>query len=814
MYSSPVRVLVLGQDAAAVDRATRLGAVAYPAGDMAVITIPAEHDPAAPRDKHEEPVQAVLLAARDEAWLRQTLNQMAVRQMDVPVVALLPGASAAFAEFALERGAMGVADFDGLTSQGFAALLRRAFRRHQKRARRRRVYSQLWSSTSSLQRVIKNNADAIVVVNRDGVIRFLNPAAEILFARPACDLVHQHFGFPLSAGETTEIDVVRPGGQTVAAEMRVVETQWEGEPVYLASLRDITERKRAELARISLAREQAARAQAEENERRSSFLAETSRVLASSLDYQTVLHRIARLTVPFLADACVVDLLNNRGEPERVAAVHIDPDGAGLLRQIHEKQPFNPAHRNGLAAVLRTGRPEVFDGLTDDDYQKWAEDPELLGLVRRLAVRGYICVPLLARERVIGVITLLATVSNRHYNALDLALAEELAKRAAMAVENARLFHEARHANAAKDRFLAVLSHELRTPLTPVLLSLTALDHHDVSPDIRAQLEVIKRNIQLETRLIDDILDLTRIVQGKLRLQPQPVDLKHIVSATLDICCSMADIKGITLSVRVPDHPVVVWGDAARLQQVLWNVLNNAIKFTPDNGVITLQLSAADGEAIIRVKDSGIGIPPDALSRVFNAFEQVERRVTDSYGGLGLGLTIAKAILDLHRGRIGISSDGLHTGTEVTVALPQSAEAAAPARVRTSSPPARPHKPARILLVEDHPDTRHLMRKLLTSFGHEVTAVGTLHDARASLNDGKAFDVLVSDISLPDGSGLDLMPEFQRRHGGGGIAVSGFGMDHDVRRSAEAGFSTHLTKPVDMMELLRAIDGAARGTPA
>jgi signal transduction histidine kinase/CheY-like chemotaxis protein len=776
---------------------------------MAVITVPANGDGAAagrPAGDGGAPVHAVLVAARDEAWARQTIGSMALRQFEVPVVAMAPKATAALAEFALERGVMCVGDADTITAGGLSAMLRRAFQRHHKRTRRRRVYSQLWSSTTSLQRVIKNNADAIVVVNHDGVVRFLNPAAEHLFARPAADLVGEHFGFLMAAGETTEIDVVRPGGQTVAAEMRVVETQWEGEPVYLASLRDVTERKRAELSRLSLAREQAARAEAEEAERRSSFLAEASRVLASSLDYQATLHRTARLTVPFLGDACVIDLVNDRGEPETVAAVHIDPDGAQLLRQLREKHPINPAARFGIAAVLRTGKSEMLSQAADDDYRRWARDAEHLELIRRLGVRGYVCAPLTVRDRTIGTLTILATVSARRYTMADVALAEELAKRAAMAVENARLFHETRHANAAKDRFLAVLSHELRTPLTPVLLSLTALDPLDKSPEVAAQLEVIRRNIALEARLIDDILDLTRIVQGKLRLQPQPVDLRQILRAALDICGPGAEGRQIRLTTRTPDHPVVVWGDAARLQQVLWNVLNNAVKFTPDRGEVDVDLRVADGRASVRVADTGIGISAEGLGRVFNAFEQVERRVTDSFGGLGLGLTIAKAILDLHHGQIRIESDGVGRGARVTVSLPQSAEAPVRARPAAPAPPAKASNPARILLVEDHPDTRVLMRKLLASFGHEVTAVGTVGEARTNIGDGRRFDVLVSDISLPDGSGLELMPEFRAKHSARGIAVSGFGMDHDVRRSADAGFAMHLTKPVDMMELLRAID--------
>lgn len=388
---------------------------------------------------------------------------------------------------------------------------------------------------------------------------------------------------------------------------------------------------------------------------------------------------------------------------------------------------------------------------------------------------------------------------------------------------------EAQAANDAKDRFLATLSHELRTPLTPVLAVLSGLE---AAPDIgphAAELAMIRRNVELEARLIDDLLDLTRIARGKLELRRREIDARRVVEHAVATTEGELTEKGLRLDVRLAPEDHRVWADAPRLTQVFWNLLSNAAKFTPPGGTVTVRSRIEHGlfgprELAVEVQDTGIGIPPDVLPRVFDAFEQTGRRITRRFGGLGLGLAVSRAIVDLHGGRLTAASEGRGRGSAFTVRLPLGGiqedldeTGIWFARPGAAGPRAGPDKPLRILLVEDHPDTAEAMADLLRLIGHEVVVAGSvgeaLETAGALLKDGEGggVDLVVSDLGLPDGSGQDLMRELVRRHGLKGIALSGYGMEEDVRRSHEAGFTRHLTKPVDLAALREAIRQVAGG---
>ena len=374
---------------------------------------------------------------------------------------------------------------------------------------------------------------------------------------------------------------------------------------------------------------------------------------------------------------------------------------------------------------------------------------------------------------------------------------------------------EAEAANRAKDEFLAVLSHELRTPLTAVLLNVTALEHEEVLPaQARQLLSVIRRNVDLEARLIDDLLDLTRVTRGKLELRREVLDLHEQIDHSVRCCCA-AEIeqKALNVRVRADAERHHVWGDPARVQQVLWNLLKNAVKFTPHGGRIDIHTTALPGDRIaIQIRDSGIGITPEALPKIFNAFEQADRSITRRFGGLGLGLAICKAIMELHGGTIRAESEGTGKGAMFSIELPVTSARQHAASPAADAPPGAKSAGISILLVEDHPDTARAMQRLLNRRGFVVRTAASMADALRAA-DGARIDLMISDIGLPDGSGLELMRRLDGRRIKG-IALSGFGMDEDVRKSRAAGFSEHLTKPIDLEQLEAAIDRVARAVDA
>ena len=373
--------------------------------------------------------------------------------------------------------------------------------------------------------------------------------------------------------------------------------------------------------------------------------------------------------------------------------------------------------------------------------------------------------------------------------------------------EDLRMAKEvAERANLAKDAFLATLSHELRTPLTPALMSLLALEREeDLSDFVLSELGMIRRNIELETRLIDDLLDLTRIANGKLEIHTASIDLHTILSRAIEICRPAMDAKHQKLFLRLNARLSQTAGDAVRLQQVLWNLLRNAIKFTPNGGDITvITENSQPGELRFEVRDTGIGFEPELGHKLFQAFEQSGRGITQQFGGLGLGLTISRSIVEAHGGEIHAHSDGRGTGAVFTVLLPlKKTSTSRHPRSRTAAP--RASRGADVLIVEDHSDTRTTLERLLARRGHKVTVAST---GNAALDAAAAsrFDLVISDLGLPDMTGNELMTQLRDRHSLPGIAVSGYGMEADVARSRAAGFVHHLTKPIEIDRLIELID--------
>jgi PAS domain S-box-containing protein len=391
------------------------------------------------------------------------------------------------------------------------------------------------------------------------------------------------------------------------------------------------------------------------------------------------------------------------------------------------------------------------------------------------------------------------------------------AKRAEAALLEAKEAAEA--ASVAKDNFVATLSHELRTPLTPVLATLggweDSIDHFP--EQFRDDLRTMRRNIDLEARLIDDLLDLTRIVKGKLALSHEILDAHRLLQSVVRMYASEIEARSLKLTLRLEATRHVVRGDPGRLQQVFWNVLKNAVKFTPERGRIDLTTrNDAKGRLVIAVRVNGCGISKEALAKVFRPFEQGSDEVVRQYGGLGLGLTISSALLAAHGGDISASSEGVGHGATFTMTLPVLADARTwEPEILPASHCTREGKRFRLLLVEDHLDTARVLARLLRGNGHDVETAGSLREARVAFASGR-FDFLVSDVGLPDGSGVDLIREIRERYGPTlpAVALSGFGMEDDIARCRQAGFDDHLTKPVNLQKLEATIQRVAAASSA
>ncbi len=366
-------------------------------------------------------------------------------------------------------------------------------------------------------------------------------------------------------------------------------------------------------------------------------------------------------------------------------------------------------------------------------------------------------------------------------------------------VEAAKIAAET--ANKAKDDFLAALSHELRTPLTPALAAASYLvENVDKLPaEFSRELDTIRRNIQLEARLIDDLLDLTSVMRGQLKLHFNRIDAHDAIREALNFAQLGIAEKGLKVFVSLSAQHHHIWADPVRIQQVFWNLINNAVKFTGLGGKIDIRTwNDAAGRFEFDVTDTGTGIEPERQVLLFRPFEQGDRAMIPQFGGLGLGLAVSKHLIDLHGGTITVQSRGRNYGATFKVVLDVSAES-----MSTSEPTPisfKPDKPLRILLVEDHQDTRRTLSRLLTHFGHDISVADCTQSAR-DIVDSKEFDVVLSDIGLPDGSGYEVITHAKQKQPVKGVALTGFGMEEDIRRSKEAGFDYHLTKPVDFAEL-------------
>jgi PAS domain S-box-containing protein len=547
------------------------------------------------------------------------------------------------------------------------------------------------------------------------------------------------------------------------------------------------------------------------------LLAEVGSVLTASLNANTTLKNLAKLTIPSLADYCLIFMMEEGKLVRGSTAAHANLDQEQLLHQLESLSRCELDRANPLITkVLRTGRSLFLPQITKLPTPEFAHVQQLIQFQSELLPVSLMVVPLIAHSKTLGAIVLATSESKRQYHPIDLALAEDIARRVALAMENVRLYRQAQAVNRIKDEFLATLSHELRSPLNGILGWAQLLRRRHLDSETTSQgLETIERNAKAQVQLIDDLLDISRVIRGKLRLDVRPINLIPVIEAAIDAMRPAADAKEISLKWDVDPDAGLISGDPDRLQQVLWNLLSNAIKFTPKQGEVTVRLQRAETQVEITVSDTGKGINPDFLPFVFERFRQADGSLTRSYGGLGLGLAIVRHLIELHGGTVQAFSPGEGQGSTFTVKLPLfTGESDSYSHSQTEHLPL-PHDSAarvprldrvRVLVVDDEADTRTLLATALKDCGAEVETAASAEAAIAQLDQFQP-QILVSDIGLPYIDGYALIRQIRQRcaeEGGDipAIALTAYARQEDRRQALLAGFQTQIAKPINPNELV------------
>jgi signal transduction histidine kinase/ActR/RegA family two-component response regulator/PAS domain-containing protein len=634
-------------------------------------------------------------------------------------------------------------------------------------------------------------SDAIVMLEADGRIITANAAAARLFGRdlpaglPLAELLD---GDLPAEGELREMRARRDGAELV------LEVRLEGvhddrgtRVGTTAVARDVTGRRREQTRRETLAR--------------------ATERLAETLDMKVAMQRLADVVVENLAAVCVIDILDG-STFLREAAAAAPRIGAANVEMLLAYAPRAQAHP-AFSAIR--GETLVRNGVGEEQWRSLTADETHLAIIRRAGLCAYLTAPLRAGQKVIGAMTLLRDTEAGDFSAQDVELAEELARRAAITLQNAWLYQTAEQANRAKDEFLATLSHELRTPMTSILGWVQMLRLGDLDEaSVKDGLDVMEQSARVQAQLIDDLLDLSRGQMGKLHLQMGAVQLGDIVRAAIETLRPAANAKDIALELRV-ESDVLITADPNRLQQVVWNLLSNSVKFTEKGGAVTVIVDRANSKARVRVSDTGRGIAPEFLPYVFERFRQADSATTRRFGGLGLGLAIVKQLVELHGGTVAVESEGEGKGATFTVALPIPAVRADVAETFAASELLRGLS---VLIVEDDTLSAITLRKLLEHSGASVETCNSVAGALEMLR-GRIPDVLVSDIAMPGEDGFALIRQVRSTlrisaEQLPAIALTAFG---DVKTRVNvlgAGFQRHLQKPIDARALVTAVAGVAK----
>ena len=571
--------------------------------------------------------------------------------------------------------------------------------------------------------------------------------------------------------------------------------------VFVELFRKTQEVERHAEERVNLAREQAARAVAEETNRQLIFLSEATAAMTRHLNIDAIIGEINRVAVPFLGEFCGIALLDEQNEIGKCDAAWVTRSGrtASCQTDLWDRWP----------ATLRAAVLEVIDQRAGN----YSLGPVTIHGDDSLALdlRTAAILPLIARGHTIGALVLGRHTAGNHTSDGQLRLAEDFAARASIAIDNARLYENVREHDRRKDHFLAMLGHELRNPLAPIRNAVEILRHEEGgrsdSQGSQAR-DMIERQVTHMTRLVDDLLDVSRIANGKIRLRQERCDLTSIVLATVEDYRSVIEQSGLELIVEVPAQSLWTSGDPTRLSQILGNLIHNAHKFTDESGHILVSLRAErdNRSAILTIRDSGIGMDRETLRSIFDAFSQADRSLDRSRGGLGLGLALVKGLVELHGGTVCVSSEGPGRGTEfrVQLFLDKTVETVA-VKPKSASPQG---KSRRILVIEDNIDGAESMRMLLKHLGHDVRIAHSGPAGVVTATDWSP-EVVLCDIGLPGGmDGYGVARALRENSNLDGlllIALTGYGRDEDQLKAKEAGFDFHMTKPVDFTALQQAV---------
>jgi len=596
---------------------------------------------------------------------------------------------------------------------------------------------------------------------------------------------------------------VRDGREVVVESHQQLITV-DGRRVVLETNRDITDRKRAA--------------------ERAAFMNQASAVLATSLDYETTLTSLANLAVQSIADWCAVDIVVD-AKVERLAVAHLDPVKIELARKLQRYE--DPTSPHGAPYVIRTRTPALVPSVTDEILFAAARgDEEQLRLIRSLGLVSYMCVPLVAHGKTLGALTFATAESRRQYTEQDLMFAQDLAHRAALAVDNALAYNQVQAADRLKDEFLATLSHELRTPLNAILGYARLLRSSAVTGDkVEKAVKIVERNASALTQMVEDVLDVSRIISGKMRLTIQPVDLPTVVHNAVESVAPAAEAKQLRVQTSIDPNADPVSGDPDRLQQVVWNLISNAVKFTPKGGRVQVRVERVGSHVDIVVSDTGIGLKPEFLPHLFERFRQADSAITRQYGGLGLGLAIVRHLVELHGGSVDASSGGENEGSTFRVRLPvmivhphpavderrKHPHDRAPSPVVTGSPKL---EGVHVLAIDDDQDALSLLTEILELAGARVTTMDSAVRGFDQLP-GLRPDVLIADIGLPDLDGFEMIRRIRSHpdtvlRGTPAIALTAYARSQDRVRALESGFQMHIGKPADPAELVAAIFALAK----
>jgi len=677
-----------------------------------------------------------------------------------------------------------------------------------------------------LAAIVESSDDGIIGMSLDGTISAWNRGAERMYGYGAAEALGQSIRLVIPEDRREEASEVleriklgervehfetlrcRKDGTRFPVSLMVSPILEDGGTVIGASkiARDISEQKRAS--------------------QRAAFLAEVGAVLGGSLEYLTTLKTVANLAVPAIADWCAVDILTEERKLERLAVAHVDPAKIDLARTVRSRYE-DPNSPYTAPSVVRTGTPAMLREVSDEMIVASANgDQDRLALVRSLGLRSYMIVPLTTRGRTLGALTLATAESGRLYSDDDFRFAQDVAFRAALAVDNARAYNDAQVANRLKDEFLATLSHELRTPLNAILGYSRMLQSGMLTPDKHAHaLHTVERNATSLAQIVEDVLDVSRIISGKIRLNIQSVDLPSVVSDAVATVMPAAEAKQIRVQTIIDPRAAPISGDPDRIQQIVWNLVSNAVKFTPKHGTVQVRLERVNSHVEIVVSDTGAGIPPDFLPHIFERFRQADSGTTREHGGIGLGLAIVRHLVELHGGTIHAVSGGHEQGSTFRVRLPIMIvhhEEPVERRVHPTTNVARGETQLpdlgglSVLAVDDDADARSLVAETLESRGARVVAVESAQEALETLQRTRP-DILLADIGMAHTDGFDLIKRIRQSSDPAirevpAAALTAYARAEDRMKVLQSGFQMHLAKPVDPAELIVAVASLAKRT--